>query len=294
MRAMAAQLAEKLAPLEAALGVKQYTAATLVAALEEFDQATKVFHLCKKDTAIARAELGKTDVSVNAWLTRARSILIPELGTTWNASWAPTGFPQQSTAVPNLQAERLALCEMLANYFMLRPQHEAVNQGVTTKAAGEAYERLNKARQKAAECKRAQAEAKRRWKKAELALRKRLRGSIREVNDLIERDDPRWQELGLNKPADPALPEKSPTPLLLSAGPGALQVLWERTRRMKLTQIYLRVLESGEEPHQAAEVKGLKTILKDLPSGQTVEVYLVATNKAGAAEPGLKASVVVP
>jgi hypothetical protein len=55
--------------------------------------------------------------SVSAWFSET-------ISEDWNAAWATTGFPDQSTAIPTTQDARLTLLDSLNVYFTKNPAME--------------------------------------------------------------------------------------------------------------------------------------------------------------------------
>jgi hypothetical protein len=89
-----------LAALGQALGISQLTAAGLQARLEAFAGAQMAFNSAREARQAAASACTGCHADIDAWLKKARSVLVPYLGRSWSAAWAAAGFVDQSTAVP--------------------------------------------------------------------------------------------------------------------------------------------------------------------------------------------------
>lgn len=124
-------------------------------------------------------------------------------------------------------------------------------------------------------------------------LRKRVRGLIVELGTLMADDDPRWEEFGLNIPANPSAPEGIEDLTLTALGGGKVLAQWPYATRMTGTRIMLKRIGVDDEPASAGTVAGLEKVLAGQTVGQTIEIFVIAYNDGGDAPPSPTRSIVV-
>ena len=124
-------------------------------------------------------------------------------------------------------------------------------------------------------------------------LRKRVRGLIVELGTLMAEDDARWEQFGLNIPANPAAPEAIEELTLSALGGGKVLAQWTYATWMTGTRIMLKRVGVDDEPVSAGTVSGLEKVLTDLTPQQTVEIFVIAYNDGGDAPASPVRSVVV-
>ncbi|HEY0551580.1 MAG TPA: hypothetical protein VGF13_18395 [Verrucomicrobiae bacterium] len=292
--AAAEDMADGLNKLEAPVGIKQNTESVIRGAIAGYRGAETALGAAK--SALGTAEDGVETANTNAktFLKAARKVLAHYLGDTWSAAWEATGFPNQSTAVPGSQEERLNLCASLMPYFTANSTHESEQFGVTAGKAEETFTALSNARDwfgaKAADATLKEQNL----AKALKTLRRRVRGLIDELDTLLEEDDPRWHEFGLSMPADPDTPEKVTSLVLTPNMAGKVLAKWKRAPRGGRYRVYKQVLTVDAAPVNIVTVHDLETMLEALPSGKTVRVFIVAANNAGEAPPSDAVEIIVP
>jgi hypothetical protein len=216
------------------------------------------------------------------------------LGDDWNSAWEATGFPNQSTAVPNKQEARMNLCASLKAYFTANPTHESAPFNVTAANADAKFTALSDARD-LHDAKKADVTAKTgALETASRNLRKRVRGLIDELGTLLTDDDARWHEFGLSRPSDPDTPEIVEDLVLTAMVAGTVKAEWSRAPRANRYRVFRQVLTVDENPVNVATVHDLETLLDGLPSGLTLQVYIKAANEAGEANQSEVKTIVIP
>jgi hypothetical protein len=293
LRALADRLADGCHQHEAAIGIKQYTEASIRAAIAGLAQAELQVGLKKQDVSDAYAALQAADEAGEEVLKNCKLRLAAKIGQRWNPAWEPTGFPGQSTAVPTTVDPRFTLLDSLKNYFTAVPANESEEMGATAAACDEAWTALSDARQAVANAESAQTTAFATRTAAEALLRKRVRGLINELGDLISEDDPRWEDFGLNIPANPSAPESVASVAVMQASNHRLEVSWPYAVRAMRYIIEIFIIGLDTEWRTGATSKDLTVILKNLTAGQTVKVRVVAVNDGGKAAPSPEAQETV-
>lgn len=278
--------------LEAELGIKQNTAAVMQAAWEAAGTALATVGQRKAERGTARKALLQADAAGEKVISRCRLRLTPIFGSRWSLQWEAAGFPNRSTRVPEVQDKRLALLDYLSAWFTAHPAHESADMGTTATLCHAFHEALSAARSAVNHSQARLAEAVREKNRLLRVLRKRMRSLIREVNVLMERDDPRWQRFGLNIPARLSAPRPVKKVTLTMLGNGSVHAQWPAARHAKRYRVQVKT-EGAEDFAFVATVHETSTLLRDLIPGRKIEVRVIAANAADEAAPSPAAVVVV-
>ena len=294
LRALADRMADGCHTYEAAIGILQNTETTIRAAIAGLSGAETDLGVKKNVVSTAYDALQVADAAAVTVLTNCKLCLAAKLGQRWSAAWEPTGFPNQSTAIPNTQDKRFTLLDSLKNYFTLVPANENPGMGATAALCAAAWTTLSDARQAVADAETAQTTAFNARAASTEALRKRVRGLIQELETLIADDDPRWEAFGLNIPANPSAPE--PVAAITTAaalGGGRVELRWTYATRATRYRVESFIVGVDTQWQPRANARDLEIILKDLTPGQTLKLRVVAANDGGDANPSPEAQVVV-
>lgn len=117
-------------------------------------------------------------------------------------------------------------------------------------------------------------------------LRTRMRGLVTELNTLLDDDDPRWYQFGLNAPGDPEAPAATPG----AAGSGLLILDWPDSRRASRYRVWLKKpADAAFQP--VATVNESDATLTALPLGVALQIRITAANDAGESAPGPEITV---
>lgn len=292
--ALAEDIADGLTTLEAAVGVKQNTEAVMRASITAYRTAETQLGVAKAARGASVTALEGAEDAARVFLLAARKVLALHLGESWSAAWAATGFPDQSTAVPRSQEERLNLCASLKAYFAANAAQESAQFGVTSALADARFTALSDARDDLAAKSSALTTKNQALQTALKNLKKRVRGLIDELATLLEDDDARWHEFGLSMPSDPDTPATVADLVLTPNMAGKVLAEWSRAPRATRYRVFKQVLTVDVDPVNVETVHDLQYLMAGLPTGQTVRVYIIAANDAGEAPAGPAVDAVVP
>ncbi len=131
LRALADHMADGCHVHEAALGLLQNTEVKVRADIATLQAAELQVGLKKKAVDDAYVALEAADQAGLERLTACKLRLALVLGQRWNAAWEATGFPDQSTAVPNTMEPRFTLLADLKAYFTAVPASASAEGGAT-------------------------------------------------------------------------------------------------------------------------------------------------------------------
>ncbi len=286
-------MADGLHTHEVAVGVKQNLEATLRAAIAAVNTAETNFANAKAAKKLQTIAVTIADSNGKAFIGTARSVLEPTLGTEPSAAWEPVGFPADSLAIPSTQAERQALLNKLKDYFTANPARENAPLVITAAQSGILFTALSDARSAANQGNTAATDKKILRDAAVTALRKRMRGLIDELDQLLAADDARWFAFGLNPPGAAETPD-APEGFVLAAGsPGTLAADWSDTPRADHYRVWKQVVGVDADPIAIGSPTDSDFTLTGLPSGATVKVYITAVNDAGESAPSVTKQMLV-
>lgn len=291
--ALAEDMADGLHDHQVAVGIKQNLEAVfrpeLVAAkATETDYAAAKGAKDDLSTALRIA-----DSNARAFIKASRAVLAQKLGELWSVAWEPTGFPNQSTAVPATQDERLTLCDSLRAYFNATPANEVAPMNVTSANASAKFTALSNARN-AYNNGASNATAKKQARDAAVVtLKARMRGLTSELGQLLDDISPLWDAFGLNAPGAASTPDV-PEALVVTPGiAGTLFVDWADARRATRYRVWIQVVTVDADFRAAATVTDSDATMSGLPGGKTVKVRVTSANDAGESLPSAAVEAVV-
>lgn len=293
LRALADRMADGCHTHEVSIGIKQNTEAAIRAAIAGLGTAESNVGMKKLAVDDAFTAQQAADEAGKTTLMNCKLRLAQKLGNRFNASWEPTGFPNQSTAIPDSQDARLTLLNDLVTYFTNTPANESVDMGATAALCAAAATALSDARMGVSAAESAQTTAFGARAAAADTLRKRVRGLISELELLLADDDARWEAFGLNIPANPTAPESVATLVLTPLGGGRFSVAWSYAVRAVRYRIETKITGVDTDFQNKANAKDLEMILKGFTAAQVVQVRVVAINDGGEAAPSPVVSVTV-
>ena len=293
LRALADRIADGCHTHEVSIGIAQNTEVKIRAAITALGGAELQVGLKKKAVDDAYKDLQTADAAGEAVLTDCKLRLAKVLGQRWSAAWEATGFPDQSTAVPTTMDPRFTLLDSLKSYFTAVPASASVDMGATAAICLAAWTALSDARQGVANAEQALTEAFTGRTTAEDGLRRRVRGLIAELGDLIADDDARWEAFGLNIPANPNGPESVASVTVAALTGHRVEVSWPYAVRATRYRVEVMVVGVDADFVNKASAKDLQIILKGYTAGQVVKVRIVAGNDGGDAGPSPVGEVTV-
>jgi hypothetical protein len=278
---------------EAAIGLKQNKEADVRLDLTAAIAAQGAYKTALGTKNTLGTAVTVADSNAKSFISSARRVLVSYLGDGWSTAWEPTGFPNQSTAVPTTQSERQALAQSLKNYFTANPTQENAPLNVTAAKAGTVFTALSDARSAAADGNTDAGNKKNTRDTAVATLRSRLSGLMSELGQLLDDNNPLWLAFGLNLPGATDLPDAADG-LVLTAGPaGTVLADWSDASRATRYRVFKQVVGVDNAFVQVNTVNDSDCTLSGLPTGKTVKVQVISANDAGQSDPTV-AEIVVP
>lgn len=278
--------------LQEEVGVKQNTADKMEADLQAVTSVLAEVVRCKTELAKRREEFRNRDREGELVLGRCRLRLVALFGVGFSSNWEAVGFPDKSTMVPEVFAKRLDLLEQLRLYFTDHPEHESRSMQATAANCAGMHGVLTQARSAVNQAEVRLRQAVIAKDEALVQLRRRMRGLIRELDMVMEPDDPRWKVFGLNIPASGTSPEPVSQVKAEVLGQGRVLLTWPAAPHATRYQVQMREMGHTEfaplatvhEPEWLLEKDGL---------GGFIEVRVIAANEVEEVAPSPVTSVAV-
>ena len=267
-----------------AIGVQQNTEEKLRAEIAALHTARIAPIHASGTKTTASAAQNESDLLAKQFIASTRKVLSIHLGNSWNSQWQTTGFPNGSTAVPESPAVRFDLLQMLVQFLANNPGFENKDLKVTAAWGQEIQAALSARRSACANAIRATTQSKQALDQAMLALRKRLRGLIEELRQLLSDSDPLYYAFGLNAPADPSTP-CIPDGLHFKLSGTTAYLDWADSRRADRYRVWKQTLGLDDGFQCVATVWESDYTLEDLPAGKISRVQVSAVNAAGESQP---------
>jgi hypothetical protein len=235
----------------------------------------------RAQAADARAALRAALGAGREYCADATDILRPHLGRRWNSKWHAAGFSagslRQTDPVPRLGLFRA--------YFRLHPEHENAALKLTAAEADVQLAAIEAAQSNNADKATLEATAKKERDEAIRQLRRRLSGLRSELDLLLGDDDPRWYQFGFSRPADGRIPAPVFAVNVQPAGPGALNVRWDRSALADNYRVLRQVRSIDPQPIEVGLFADPLAVISNLPTGATVTILVSARNSAGETQP---------
>ncbi len=281
--ALAEDLADGCQIHELTIGIKQNTEATIRAAIAGATAAKLALGAARK--ALTKAGgfydiIEQKDAEGLVVIRNCRLRLVKLLGTSYNDEWGQAGFPNLSTAVPDTRDARFTLLGALKAYFTANPSAESVDMEATAAICTTAHAAVSTARNSVNTGEQAVTDAKAAEAAAMKTLRKRVRGLIDELGQLLADDDSRYEAFGLNIPAQPSAPEGIASLTAVAQGGGKFHGSWPYATRMTGTRIMGKHIGVDDEPHSLGTAEGLEKTFTGLAPGQW-ELSAISYNEGG-------------
>ncbi len=241
----------------------------------------------------AYSALRTADSNGKGFIARAIKVLSISLGNGWSDAWTATGLPDQTVGVPTTQDKRFTLLNGLAAYFTANPGKENAPLDVTAAIATALRAAISDARKGVGNALRTTKEKLIDRDKAKTAFRERFRGTINELEQCLDDEDPKWYDFGLNRPADPATPGQPANVHVTPLGGGRVLIQIDGARRANSFNYYKQIIGTDAAPVKIINTQGTQHTAEALPATATLQITVTGVNDAGEGQPSEVVSVVV-
>lgn len=292
---LAEDMADGAAANEVAIGIQHHKEVKIRADLATARTAEQTYVNARTAKVASTGVQTVADSNGRAYLSAASSVLAVHLGTLYSAVWDPTGFPNQSTAVPRTLAERQELLFSLQTYFTANPTQEAASLNVTAARAGILFTALSDGRSGANAAVVLTGQKKALRDTAVNTLRTTESGLITELGLLLADLDPRWIAFGLVEPGGSDLCPPPENVVLTPGVAGTVLADWSNTPRAVRYRVYVQIVgvDPGFVPF--VTVTDSDATLSGFTTGQTLKVQVTAINADDAeGPPSAEHQLIVP
>lgn len=290
---MAEMAANGLRDHGAALGVLQNTEPKLRADIAALTAARIAHSTASAAKSVGTATRNESDLLARQFLASTRKIFSIHFGGNWNTDWQRAGFPNGSTAVPESPAARFELLQRLVQFLETNPGYENAQLKVTAAFGKEILATLSERRSACAEAIRETTQTKEALDKAMQALRKRVRGLLDELAQLLPDNDPVYYSFGLNAPTDPLTP-CIPDGLHFKLSGTNAYLDWADSRRAESYRVWKQTVGADNGFQCVAAVLESDYTLQGLTPGTVTQVQVSAVNGAGESQPSAMVEIAVP
>lgn len=266
------------------IGLKINTGEVMHAALNEATAALAQVRSLTGLRGKRRADFRKADAAVKRTLGHCRLRLVMFYGQAFNVHWDAAGFPDNSTQVPESQAQRSSLLAQLALWFKANPTLESGDMQATAAISESVHDAYQTARSAVLSSKTELCQAVQQKDAALNRLRDRYRSLISELTVLLSTDDPRWQLFGLNLPAQPSAPRPVPIAQFEWLPQGGLSVSWQRGAHATRYRVQARHAGETDFTHVVTR-HNLEAHLPELTPEPGLELQIIAANEVSESAP---------
>jgi len=267
--------------LETTLGLKQNTEAAIRADLAGLTAKKSAY-----DTLASAGMAKSTAVTVarsnaRAFLTSTRDVFKNFFGAKPSAAWVAAGWPANSIAVPATSELILPLLNSVELYLTANPTRENAPLNLTAARAAALHTALTDARSAANQQDQAERAARDARDASADKLRKRLRGLIDELGQLLDPLDARWLAFGLKRPGAPESPDAVTGTRATPLGGGKLRVQCDPAPRAEYYQVWIQVVGVDADFRLAESPAEPDKILEGFTAGANVSAKMRAINETG-------------
>lgn len=227
-----------------------------------------------------RSVLATMVFTIRAFLTLGRDILKPLLGGEYTQAYDVLGLIG-SIMIPNTTEELLVVLEAFKAYFTAHPEQEDPLHHITAARCQVLYDQLLMAQNNVNTQVAAVDDLMDARDVAAEKMRKRIRGVIDEMAQLISPLDARWVAFGFNKPGATERPDIVMGLMATLIGPVTAALKWNASARAEYYRVWMKVHGTDGEYLAMGSPVDLDFTLENLPAGTTVDIVVSAVNNGG-------------
>ena len=261
-------------------GLKQNTAAAITADRAALLMVRDSLDVAKTDLKTRQAALEVALAGGKAFALAARDMLKKRLGNQYSTAWDVAGFVG-SIQIPESLGNVKVTLERLGAYFTANPTHGSVDQNVTAETAQTLFTELVAA-QNAVKAQKAAVRTLQQTRDTKFTmLKRRLRGVVKELGDILDPLDARWETFGLNKPGAKQIPGVPENVIVTLLGGGRAVVSWKASARAEHYRLWMKVNGVDQEMQSAGSTAGVDFTIEGLPANAAIEIAVSAVNNGG-------------
>ena len=261
-------------------GLKQNTLAAITSDRTALVTVRDSLNVAKTERKTRQTALNVAFAAGRAFALSARDLLKKRLGNRYSTAWNTAGFVG-STEIPRTIGDTKILLEGLAAYFTANPTHGSVDQNVTAEAAQTLFNELVAA-QNAVKAQNSEVRTLLQTRNTKFtAMKRRLRGVVNELRDILDPLDARWETFGLKRPGAKNIPGVPENVTVTVIGAGKAVVNWGSAPRAEHYRVWMKVNGVDEEMLSVGSTAGVELTIEGLPANATIEIAVSAVNNGG-------------
>jgi hypothetical protein len=197
---LAERIAQGLETYGPWLGITQIPAGEFGRIFDELGKAETAWSAAMSAKRYSQTRMAAADEALDAWLEKARLVMLLARGAKWSQRWIETGFTHRGRNVPKDIERKIALARRVVIFLALHPTFGVPFADVTAACGRSIYEQMIQARAARDVAVTDCMSKKRQRDAAESVLRRTMRQVILILGASIMPADPRWLAFGLNQP----------------------------------------------------------------------------------------------
>jgi hypothetical protein len=263
--------------------MKRHSVAEVSADFDALANASDAYEQSRIVMLTLKSDLRDNFAAARVFLGSARDVLRLVYGNFYTEQWDPTGFVGSLT-IPSLQGDIVALIRAMSRFLAANPTLEHAGLNVTAARAQTLYNALD-AGIGAVNAQRTQVQnLKAARDMAADQLRKRVRGVVMELRQVLDDLDPKWLAFGLNMPGAEETPE-APTNVSASLiAPNTASIKWDGPPRTEYHRVWKKVLNVDADFVAVGTPIDVDFTLEELPRNAQIQVAVSAVNNGGESE----------
>ncbi len=227
-----------------------------------------------------RSVLAAMVITVRAFLTLGRDILKPLFGGDYSQAYDVLGLVG-TTMIPGTVQELLVVLQAFKAYFTAHPEQEDPLHNITAARCQALYDQLLVAQNNVNTQVAAVDDLLETRNIAAEKLRKRIRGVIDEMAQLISPFDARWVAFGFNKPGALETPDIVEHLQAVLIGPNAVALKWDPSARAEYYRVFTKIHGAEGDYTAVGSPADLDFTIENLPANATIDIVVTAVNNGG-------------
>jgi hypothetical protein len=274
----------------AEVGVAQNTNGKVLGDINDLIGKRAGYEIAKNKLSEYRQAIRSVFEDGKIYIGLTRDVFKPRWGNEFTGQWKMLGF-EDSLALPSTPAQMQLVVKTIQKYLTDNPTTEVAALNITGAHAQMLLDQLSAARGAVYNQEMVVGLAKEARDASADKLRRRYRGFIDELSQLMGPLDQRWKVFGLNLPGATAIAEIVEGLKATLIGPTAVALKWDASARAEYYRVFKKVIGVDAEFVAVGSPADLDMTLEGLPSNATVEIYVVAVNNGGECQPSAKVTI---
>jgi hypothetical protein len=277
----------------AALGLLQYTDANYPPLVVALEQKQSVFNAKRSLLVDAFVPYAASIAAIRKACLDARKLLSISLGEAYSQAWAAPGWTNNTTEVPKVAADLVALAKDLKQFLTDNSDFEVTTAKVTFTALNFAtlLDNYDSADSGVTEARTALNTAGTDRRASSKALLDAIRGVIEFLEKKLGPNDSLWEEFGLNRPGASSTPVQASIASVAQAGTGTVVATANAVTGATYYRWKAKLVGVDASFRFLGRTKDPLLQLTAQPASGTLQIVCEAANEAGPGKASAPASI---